>query len=143
MRSKLTFKAVTFFFFFTPFLLMAKGEAPKTDKKSEIKAYIQHHLQDSYDFSLFSYTTAKGEHKYIGAALPVILWDEGLKIFASSKFPLIFSSRFFPIGECAQQTRRIQRLIRARSTSHHSTSAVAKCLDCVRLTSPDLRLDAG
>ena len=86
MRSKLTFKAVTFFFFFTPFLLMAKEEAPKTDKKSEIKSYIQHHLQDSYDFSLFSYTTANGEHKYIGAALPVILWDEGLKIFPSSKF---------------------------------------------------------
>ena len=86
MRSKLTFKAVTFFFFFTPFLLMAKEGAPKTDKKSEIKSYIQHHLQDSYDFSLFSYTTANGEHKHIGAALPVILWDEGLKIFPSSKF---------------------------------------------------------
>jgi len=86
MRSKLTLKAITLIFFFAPFLVMAGGDAPKTDKKAEIKAYIQHHLQDSYDFSLFSYTTDGGEHKYIAAPLPVILWDEGLKIFSSSKF---------------------------------------------------------
>ena len=65
---------------------MAGGDTPKTDKKSEIKAYIQHHLQDSYDFSLFSYTTEDGSHKYVGAPLPVILWDNGLVVFASSKF---------------------------------------------------------
>jgi len=56
------------------------------DLKTEIKEYIAHHLQDSYDFSLFSYTNEKGEHVYIGAPLPVILWDNGLKIFSSSKF---------------------------------------------------------
>ena len=78
MRSKLTLKAITLIFFFVPFFVMAGGDAPKTDKKAEIKAYIQHHLQDSYDFSLFSYTTDDGEHKYIGAPLPVILWDERL-----------------------------------------------------------------
>ena len=86
MRSKLTLKAITLIFFFAPFMVMAGEDAPKTDKKAEIKAYIQHHLQDSYDFSLFSYTTDGGEHKYIAAPLPVILWDEGLKIFSSSKF---------------------------------------------------------
>lgn len=56
------------------------------DLKTEIKEYIAHHLQDSYDFSLFSYTNEKGEHVYIGAPLPVILWDNGLKVFSSSKF---------------------------------------------------------
>lgn len=86
MRSKITLKAITVLLFFIPFLSMAGGATPKTDKKSEIKAYIQHHLQDSYDFSLFSYTTDTGEHKYIGAPLPVILWDNGLKIFSSSQF---------------------------------------------------------
>ena len=55
------------------------------DLKTEIKEYIQHHLQDSHDFSLFSYTTDAGEHKYVGFPLPVILWDEGLKVFSSSK----------------------------------------------------------
>ena len=56
------------------------------DLKTEIKEYITHHLKDSHDFSLFSYTEENGEHKYIGAPLPVILWDNGLKIFSSSKF---------------------------------------------------------
>jgi len=56
------------------------------DLKTEIKEYITHHLKDSHDFSLFSYTAENGEHKYIGAPLPIILWDEGLKVFSSSKF---------------------------------------------------------
>ena len=58
----------------------------KEIQKQEIKEYIMHHLQDSYDFSLFSYTTDTGEHVYIGAPLPIILWDNGLKVFSSSKF---------------------------------------------------------
>ena len=86
MRSNLTLKAFIVFLFFTPLLALAGGGGAKADKKSEIKAYIQHHLQDSYDFSLFSYTTDDGEHKYIAAPLPVILWDNGLKVFASTKF---------------------------------------------------------
>ena len=53
--------------------------------KTEIKEYINHHLLDSHDFGLFSYTTDEGEHKYIGAPLPVILWDNGLQVFYSSK----------------------------------------------------------
>ena len=54
-------------------------------KKEEIKAYIQHHLQDAHDFSLFSYTGADGKHHYVGVPLPVILWDEGLHVFSSSQ----------------------------------------------------------
>ena len=56
------------------------------DLKTEIKEYINHHLQDSHDFSLFSYTRQNGEHHYVGFPLPIILWDDGLKIFSSSKF---------------------------------------------------------
>jgi len=56
------------------------------DLKTEIKEYIQHHLQDSHDFSLYSYTKENGEHKYVGFPLPVILWDDGLKVFSSSRF---------------------------------------------------------
>jgi F-type H+-transporting ATPase subunit a len=58
----------------------------KEIQKKEIKDYIMHHLQDSYDFSFFSYTNGSGEHVYIGAPLPIILWDNGLKVFSSSKF---------------------------------------------------------
>ncbi len=56
------------------------------DLKTEIKEYIKHHLLDSHDFGLFSYTKENGEHKYVGFPLPVILWDGGLKVFSSSKF---------------------------------------------------------
>ena len=35
---------------------------------------------------MFSYTNDDGAHIYIGAPLPVILWDDGLKVFSSSKF---------------------------------------------------------
>ena len=56
------------------------------DLRTEIKEYIDHHLLDSHDFNLYSYTTDSGEHKYVGFPLPVILWDNGLKIFSSAKF---------------------------------------------------------
>ncbi len=51
--------------------------------KEKISEYIQHHLQDSHDFVFFS-DEAKGKH--YGFSLPVILWDDGLHVFSSSKF---------------------------------------------------------
>ena len=55
------------------------------DLKSEIKAYILHHLEDSHDFNQLSYMDkASGEKVYIGMPLPIILWDDGLKVFSSS-----------------------------------------------------------
>ena len=66
-----------------------EGEAAHTeehapaDKKSNIKAFINHHLKDSHDFVFFS-DSETGEH--FGFSLPVILLDNGLKVFSSSKF---------------------------------------------------------
>ena len=62
------------------------SDSEKGSLRTEIKEYINHHLLDSYDFSLFSYTNDAGEHIYWSAPLPVILWDGGLKVFSSSKF---------------------------------------------------------
>jgi len=53
------------------------------DLKTEIKEFIDHHLQDSHDFTLFS---DKEANKHYGFPLPVILWDNGVKVFSSSKF---------------------------------------------------------
>ena len=59
-----------------------QGNNKELDLKSEIKAYINHHLEDSHDFNLMSYTDEiSGEKVYIGMSLPVILWDNGLKFF--------------------------------------------------------------
>lgn len=53
-------------------------------KDEERKEFIQHHLLDSHDFHIFSYGK-DGEHN-VGFPLPVILWDNGLHVFSSSKF---------------------------------------------------------
>ncbi|MCK8523298.1 F0F1 ATP synthase subunit A [Aquimarina sp. D1M17] len=70
---------------FTTSNLFAKEtkEEGSGDLKTEIKEFIDHHLQDSHDFTLFS---DKATHKHYGFPLPVILWDNGLKVFSSSKF---------------------------------------------------------
>ncbi len=51
--------------------------------EEEIGAYIDHHLQDSHDFNFFS-DAETGKH--YGFPLPIIIWDEGLKVFSSAKF---------------------------------------------------------
>ncbi|MDG1810742.1 MAG: F0F1 ATP synthase subunit A [Polaribacter sp.] len=95
MRSKFSIKSITFLLFLVSFVAVAQhnGQSdaknlPKEEKdlKTSIKEYIDHHLLDSYDFGLFSYKNDEGKKIHIGAPLPVILWDGGLKVFSSSKF---------------------------------------------------------
>ena len=69
-----------------------KNQDPKKDggqvnTKTEVEEYILHHIKDSHDFSLFSYTSDSGERKHLGFPLPIILWSsEGLVTFMSSEF---------------------------------------------------------
>ena len=59
------------------------AHAEPTDVKSKIKAFINHHVLDSHDFSL-TQDDETGENW--GFPLPVILWDNGLHVFSSAKF---------------------------------------------------------
>ncbi len=91
MRSFFTLKilllsTVLFGFGFKASAKEESADGSKKDIKTEIKEYIDHHLKDSHDFSIFSYTKDNGEHVYVGIPLPIILWDEGLHVFSSSKF---------------------------------------------------------
>lgn len=89
MHRKITAKALTLLFLlasFTSFASDSKKNGEPQSKDQYIKEYIQHHLQDTYDFGLFSITQDDGTKKHIGFPLPVILWDDGLKVFMSSKF---------------------------------------------------------
>ncbi len=61
------------------------SEKYNVNTRDEIKEYILHHLKDSHDFNLFSYTDDEGKKIHVGFPLPVILWDDGLKIFSSSR----------------------------------------------------------
>lgn len=63
-----------------------KEEGP-INTQEEVEGYILHHIKDSHDFHLFSYTNDEGERKHVGFPLPVIVWSsEGLVSFMSSKF---------------------------------------------------------
>lgn len=88
MQRKLLLKLLTIFLLIFAFHVSAQHDThdeteSKTDIKTEIKQEIQHHIQDSHDF-IFTYD--KENNKYYGFSLPVILWDNGLQIFSSSKF---------------------------------------------------------
>jgi len=64
-----------------------QNDGGRVNSKEEVEAYILHHIKDSHDFSLFSYTNDAGERKHIGFPLPFILWtSEGLITFMSSEF---------------------------------------------------------
>lgn len=59
----------------------------QVDTSDEIREYINHHIKDSHDFHLFSYSNDAGERKHIGFPLPIIVWSsEGLVTFMSSAF---------------------------------------------------------
>lgn len=74
------------FIFVTAFAHANEETKPEAgDLKTEIKEYISHHLLDTHDFGLYSYVNDAGEHIHIGFPLPVILWDNGLQVFSSSK----------------------------------------------------------
>ncbi|MFD2743904.1 MULTISPECIES: F0F1 ATP synthase subunit A [Sphingobacterium] len=77
---------------FTVFLLAVSPFSLRADdahqegshsQEEEISQYIQHHLEDDHYFSLF---TDKKAGKHYGFPLPVILIDNGLKVFSSGEF---------------------------------------------------------
>tara|TARA_R110002124_G_scaffold83948_2_gene219250 strand:+ start:2087 stop:3184 length:1098 start_codon:yes stop_codon:yes gene_type:complete len=95
MRRKFSIKKITFLLFLVSFVSVAQHNedgdvtnAPKKEKdlKTKIKEEINHHVLDSYDFDLYSFTDDNGKKVHRGFPLPVILWDNGLKVFSSSRF---------------------------------------------------------
>jgi F-type H+-transporting ATPase subunit a len=90
MHQKKLFRVFTFLFFIFAFSATAQHENSdtkdgheETDLKTSIKETIQHHLLDSHDF-VFYHSEKDGSS--LSFPLPVILWDDGLQVFMSSKF---------------------------------------------------------
>ncbi|THD69354.1 F0F1 ATP synthase subunit A [Robertkochia marina] len=88
MRREFTEKILLVLFVLAPFFTWAQHETTESahgeeSKREGIKAFIDHHLQDSYYFIL---TEDEEAGTHVGIPLPVILWDNGLKVFSSSKF---------------------------------------------------------
>lgn len=92
MQRKNLVKILTTFLLLVTFSVTAQHDSAHAEKseekgtKEQIKEFIKHHLKDSHDFGITSYTAENGEKKHIGLSLPVILWDNGFHIFSSSKF---------------------------------------------------------
>ncbi|MEM1002184.1 MAG: F0F1 ATP synthase subunit A [Bacteroidota bacterium] len=87
-RTAISGILLSFLLVLVPLILLASDSQPSgkgnlIDTPEEINDYIVHHLQDSHDFTL--YTDGETGH-HIGFPLPVILWDDGLKVFSSSRF---------------------------------------------------------
>ena len=61
----------------------SEAHAEPTDMKSKVKAFAKHHVLDSHDFTFYA-DYELGKH--YGFSLPVILWDNGVHFFSSSKF---------------------------------------------------------
>ncbi|MFY8213820.1 MAG: F0F1 ATP synthase subunit A [Flavobacterium sp.] len=63
-----------------------EAHAEPADLKSKIRAFIDHHVLDAHDFTLFVDESTKPEPTHYGFPLPIILWDNGVHFFSSSKF---------------------------------------------------------
>lgn len=61
----------------------AHHEEKALTPKEKVNAHIEHHLKDDYYFTFYS---DEAEGKHYGFALPVILIDNGLKVFSASEF---------------------------------------------------------
>ena len=95
LAVKLKKQLVLLFFIIFSTLAFASGgterkdgkDGGQIDTKEEVEAYIIHHIKDSHDFSLFSYTDGAGVRKHFGFPLPVIVYSsQGLVTFMSSEF---------------------------------------------------------
>lgn len=89
VQQSITYLALVILMFLPTSILAsnADGDDGQVSGKENVEAYILHHLKDSHDFNLFSYTNDVGERKHFGFPLPVILWSsKGLVTFMSSEF---------------------------------------------------------
>lgn len=95
LAVKLKKQLVLLFFIIFSTLAFASGGTERKDgkdggqinTKEEVEAYIIHHIKDSHDFSLFSYTDGEGVRKHFGFPLPIIVYtSQGLVTFMSSEF---------------------------------------------------------
>tara|TARA_R110002049_G_scaffold102775_2_gene248717 strand:- start:1903 stop:3045 length:1143 start_codon:yes stop_codon:yes gene_type:complete len=95
MQRKTLTRLLLIFFTATTFSSFASGpkkdsaqnNTTKESRKQEVREEVTHHLLDSHDFGIYSYTDDEtGEVHHVGFPLPIILWDGGLKVFSSSRF---------------------------------------------------------
>lgn len=84
-------------FLVIPFSLSASDEL-SGQEGFDATEMIMHHIGDSYEYSIVSFTNGRGEKVKVSLPLPVIIWHEGhLKIFSSADFK--GGEELVPIGD--------------------------------------------
>ncbi|TRZ46007.1 F0F1 ATP synthase subunit A [Robertkochia solimangrovi] len=88
MRREFFEKILVIVLVLSPFFTWAQHELEgistgTESQREDIKAFIDHHLLDSH---YFTFTEDEETGTHYGIPLPVILWDNGLKVFSASKF---------------------------------------------------------
>tara|TARA_B100000674_G_scaffold299182_1_gene248278 strand:- start:4721 stop:5797 length:1077 start_codon:yes stop_codon:yes gene_type:complete len=84
-------KTITLTLVFSTFLSLHCPAGPpanyegERDVRAEYSDFKNHHLLDNHSFKLFKYETEEGT-KYVSFPLPIILWDNGIQTFLSSRF---------------------------------------------------------
>ena len=110
----------------------AQDDGGRVNTKEEVEEYILHHIKDSHDFTLFSYTNDAGERKHFGFPLPVIVWSsEGLVSFMSSEFHhnddghVLVEKKGIKFAKIHSKIYEIERGATSVSfdESHHATNA--------------------
>ena len=87
MRIFNRLKISTFLVFFSLIISQASfAEDTKEGEEFNPGPLINHHIADAHDWHLFDLKGEDGEYHGVSIPLPVILWDNGLQIFMSSKF---------------------------------------------------------
>ncbi len=86
IRGRVLLKLFLFLCFIAvPFSLSASDDAGEGE--FDATEMIMHHIGDSYEYSILSFTNGRGEKVKVSLPLPVIVWHEGhLKIFSSVLF---------------------------------------------------------
>lgn len=77
---------------------LSAGENLEEESEFDAAAMIMHHIGDSYEYSILSFTNGRGEKIKVSLPLPVIIWHKGqLKVFMSSSFK--GGDELVPIGD--------------------------------------------
>lgn len=86
MKVKTLFLTLSLFFAINSFAEETHSNTEgERNVRSEYSDFKNHHLLDNHSFKLFKYETGETT-KYVSFPLPIILWDNGVQMFLSSKF---------------------------------------------------------
>src|SRR5690554_4437031 len=68
-------------------LLSAPVFSSSSEEKEpiDVTGMIMHHIKDAHEWHILSYPDANGEKQHVSINLPVILIDNGVKVFSSKR----------------------------------------------------------